>query len=303
MNYRKLFAVVAALALCAEISAQDSTTVDSLQQVIEAQRQAMEERQTRLDAMEQAKIAQAESENLDKIWKQRKHFTISIGSQNLTNLDGNDEAAYKRKSTTAISMQMGKTFNLHKKPLANMVRIGLDWNYIEFHYAEYKKSNGIESYSLSRGPWDDDDYDDDYDDMLGGVKDQFTNLGCYQIDGGMAIGPSVQVTPFYTIGKGLEYVKAFTYFHLIPSFSGLLFSENDDTKFGYTAVMNLSWGIGISWRSVAIGFETRWGSGKYDMSAFDDEGDADLMDMGSLFKSDKVKYKTTSSKLTLSLRF
>ena len=298
----KLFSVIAvALIFCAEVSAQDTTTtIDSLQQVIETQRQVMEEHQARLDAIEKSKGTQTENGKLDQIWKQRKHFTIGIGSQNLTNKDKNSSSD-KQKSTTALSMQMGKTFDLHKKPLANMVKIGLDWDYIDFHYAKYE-STGAHN-DASGWKWhDEDDYDygygDDIDDVLG-----LTNLGYHQIDYGTAIGPKVQVTPFYNIGKGFEHIKVYTHFHVIPSFSGLLFSENDETNFGYGYVTNFSWGIGISWRFIAFGFETRWGSGKYDMSAFNDDDDLDMSDLSSLFKSDKAKYKTTNSKFTISLRW
>lgn len=294
MKHGKLFAVIAiALTACAEVSAQETTNVDSLKQIVDQQ-------QARLDALEQSESTRAEQEGLDKIWKQRKHLTIGIGSQKLNNLDEDDVPTLK--SNSAISIQMGKTFSLHKKPIANMVKIGLDWNYIELHYAKYKKFE-IEDYDdnewNSRSGYYYDDEDDDND--WGNLGDLgLSDFGYYQVDLGMAIGPSVQVTPFYSLGKGLEHIKAYTYFHVIPSASGIILSDDDETNFGWGYVTNFSWGIGVSYRSFAIGFETRWGSGKYDTSSFNDEIDEDL----NLFQTgDKTKYKTTSSKLTLSLRF
>lgn len=289
MKHRNLFAAMAiALTVCVEASAQDATNVDSLKQV-------MEQQQARLNALEQAESSRSESESLDNIWKQRKHFTIGYGSQKLNNLDADEMPTLE--SSVALSLQMGKTFNLHKKPIANMVKIGLDWNYIDMHFAKYKKFDG-DDFDLNTYSDGYDDYFDDDDDWGSlGISD----LGYYQIDYGMAIGPSVQVTPFYPLGMGLEHIKAYTYFHVIPTFSGILLSDDGETNFGYGYVTNFSWGIGLSYRSIAIGFETRWGSGKYDTSAFNDEIDEDF---GSIFQSgDKTKYKTTSSKFTISLRF
>ena len=295
MKQRKLFAIVAIL--MASFTGLCAQEADSLKLLFDQQ-------QARLNAVEQADLARNEENRLNKIWKQRKHLTIGIGSQTLNNLD--DKAAPATKSTSSFSLQFGKTFSLHKKPIANMLKIGLDWNSVDFHFAKYKTTPRV-SWDYDDDDdwddgWDDDDWDDD-DFSWGGLG--LSNLGYYQIDYGMAIGPSVQIAPLYSVGKGFEYLKAYTYFHVIPSFSGLLLSDDDETSFGYGYVTNFSWGIGISYRFISVGFETRWGSGKYDTSAFNDDIDEDNFGgFGDIIQSgDKTKYKTTSSRFTIGLRF
>lgn len=284
MKHGKLLAMMAiAVAMSAGASAQDNT-VDSLQQVVE-------EQQARLDDQKQPK-APVERASINQIWKQRKHITLSIGGQKLSNLT--DKEAQPLKSSLALSLQTGRTYNLHKKPIANMIKIGLDWNQMELHFAKYKKM-------------DDEDEVLDYAKSSGGPNLDdigLSDLGFYQLDYGMAVGPSVQATPLYTVGNGWEFLKVYTHFHVIPSYSIIFLSNSDDTNLGYGYVTSFSWGIGVSYRAFALGFETRWGKGKYNTSSFSNDivegiGDAVV----SLLKNDRTKYKTTSSKLTLSYRF
>ncbi|MCH5177888.1 MAG: hypothetical protein J1F25_07670 [Prevotellaceae bacterium] len=296
MELRKIFVLTAiAVAIGTSVSAQDMTETDSLRHI-------MEQQQERLDALEAADKERAGNEAMDKIWKQKKRIGIGIGSQKTRNLDDKSEPAFK--SSLALSLQSTRTIFLHKKPIANIMKIGLDWG-VNLSFAKYKslsEKDFAEDWGDQDGFYDDyyGDYDDD--DYLG---DMISDLGYYHFEGGLAIGPSVQVTPFYSVGKGWEHLKAYTYFHVIPSYAGLLLSGDGDTELGSAYVTNFSWGIGVSYRFISIGFETKWGSGKYNTSAFNDDFDDDVFDdgLGAIFQNDKTKYKTTSSKFIISFCF
>ena len=72
------------------------------------------------------RIQKAEEETRnERIWKKRaKYFNIGyITSQTLTDkLD--DEAEWK--NDFGVSLTFGKTYYLHKKPLLNMIKFGID---------------------------------------------------------------------------------------------------------------------------------------------------------------------------------
>ena len=268
MKRRKLLAVLACvLMMCTKGLAQNVDNVNSYQQ-----------------------------SSYNEIWKQRKHLTFGIGSQKLTNLS--DEDSPVLKSTIALSLQTGRTYHLHKKPLANIIKFGLDWNQMELHFAKYKKLD--EEYDGSENGGSGDHL---FNGNLGDLG--LSDLGFYQLDYGMAVGPSIQITPLYNIGNGLEFIKVYTHFHVIPSYSIIFLSSPNDTNLGYGYVTSFNWGIGIAYRSFAIGFETRWGKGKYNTSAFNNEiNEGTIIDgISSFLQNNKTKYKTASSKLTLSLRF
>ncbi len=250
--------------------------------------QRLDALETRIAAREQADSIREVGEHLAKIWKQKKHWTVGYTFQKLKNMDEEDDATLK--SSFAMSLQWGKTFSLHRKPIANMVKIGIDWNWVDWHYAKYKKLDmGELDWDDGEAYWDDDD----------GENLNLPNLTYHQIDLGMAIGPSVQVTPFYTIGQGLEYLKVYSFFHVTPSFSGIIL-HGDKSEIAGAYNTFFSWGIGIAYKAFAIGFEHRWGKAKYNTTNFGDAIETDDMEIEA---DRQTKYKTTASKLTVSLRF
>ena len=275
-----LFTCIAVSVLCLAAHAQDAT-IDSLNQRIQ-------DLEVRTRALEQADSLRELREHLAKIWKQKKYWTVGYTFQNLKNAD--DAEAETLKSSFAMSLQWGKTFSLHRKPIANMVKIGIDWNWVDWHYAKYKKLD------MDEVDWNDDGevYWNDNGENL-----KLPNLTYHQIDLGMAIGPSVQVTPFYTIGQGLEYLKVYSFFHVTPSFSGIIL-HGDKSEIAGAYNTFFSWGIGIAYKAFAIGFEHRWGKAKYNTTNFGDAIETDDMEIEA---DRQTKYKTTASKLTVSLRF
>lgn len=243
--------------------------------------QRINDLEERMTARERADSIRNVNEHLDKIWKQKKHLTVGYAFQKLRRTEDADETSLK--SDFAMSLQWGKTFSFHKTPIANMVKIGLDWNWVDWHYAKYKEVGF-------------DDMDASYDEAP-----EVPSLNYQQIELGMAIGPSVQVTPLYTIGKGLEHLKVYTFFHVTPCWSAIIQNYDGETELAGVANTFFSWGIGIAYKSIAVGFETRWAKAKYKNLLKFEEDMEDVMD--SFVEGSKVSYKTTASKLTLSLRF
>ena len=100
----------------------NSSKVDSLTQVVESL---------------SSQISDAENEDLQKaIWKDRaKYMNVGFVKQTLTSKD-ND---VKYKSSAGMNLTWGKTYYLHKKPILNMIKIGLDWSWMDFTYVKYSE--------------------------------------------------------------------------------------------------------------------------------------------------------------------
>lgn len=272
--------VLAAFVVCGGARAQfvgegngSSDQVDSLKQVVETlSNQVQETEETDLN---------------QKIWKNRaKYFNIGFVKQSLTSKD--DDVKYK--SSMGVNMTWGKTYYLHKKPLWNMVKIGLDWSWVDFNYVKY--SSVEETY-------EDDGFGDwmDYGDYYSGEEDFDLDFGCHQLEYGMQIGPSITVNP-------IKQLKVSTYFRFQPSMSIMLL--DDEAYYGFVPFFNF--GAAVAWNAISIGVEGRWGGTKYDGVSVDDEEDGAYVEEEDFEASDLVdtftqRMRTKSFRVYISFRF
>lgn len=145
-----------------------------------------------------------------------------------------DKSSLKNDYGAAITI--GHTFYLHKEPLWNIVRFGVDWTFFDLNFSQYSQKTY-------------DEYDGEDKNFL------------YQAEAGIHIGPSVTVTPV----KGLNVSG---YFRYAPSYAAIYndYSENYSGGYGSFFVSGLS----LSYKIISVGVENRWGSAKY---KFDDEED------------------------------
>lgn len=309
---KRTLILIASCVVAIHAMAQDasvSTSNDSLTRRIE-------ELENRLGSIEASEAERSENELLASIWKPRKYINIGIGSQTLT--EKGVDAAEPLKSKLAMTLQMGRTYKLYKKPIANMVMIGFDWTKLDLSFAKFKTPDIVEAARAAKADTQASESANTSETMpvslSQATKDyagfDVTDLGYYQLDAGMAFGLSVHVTPFYTLGKGLEYIKASTFFHVIPSYSAILQSYDGEVKWSSGYSTFYSWGIGLSWKALYLGFETRWNSkSKYNTSKFNDdlddvEVDDKNVDLSSVFNYGKeTRYKTTASRFVIGFRF
>ena len=69
--------------------------------------------------------------------KRAKYFNIGyITNQTLTD---KVDAEAEWKSDFGVSLTFGKTYYLHKKPLLNMIKFGIDATWFELSYAKYSE--------------------------------------------------------------------------------------------------------------------------------------------------------------------
>ena len=216
----------------------------------------------------------AQLRQLDAVWKDRaRYFNIAYVFQTLTFTDLNN---LKWRSDFGLALSSGKTYYLHQKPLAGMMKFGIDWTMCDLNYAKYSDPAWTH-----RTPGD----NSDEDDLLN------IALGLHQADIAMQVGPSFTINP-------VDHLKVGLYFHYVPTFSMVIL----DDELGYNYVSFFDAGLSVAYRFIAIGFDYRWGNARYNNLSINDVNE-DMDSMGDLFSSFSRKLRTNSFRLYASFRF
>ena len=129
------------------------------------------------------------------------------------------------KCDWGASFTVGKTFYLHKKPVAKFLRFGIDASWFDLTYAQYKKPFGIEEATF------------------------------HHAEAAMHVGPSVTFTPV----NGLNICG---YFRYAPTFSAIYSTANDNYNLCYAT--RFVGGASLTYKFFGVGFEGRFGNCKYD---------------------------------------
>lgn len=214
---------------------------------------------------------EVEHENrMNKVWKQRtKYRNISYGLQTLKS-DNTD-----LKSDMAFAITLGRTYYLHKKPIAGIMKFGLDWSYLDVNFAKYPDFPSSEGTTTSS-------------------DGEPVDLGIMQFEAGMSVGPSLTINP-------VDQLKLSLYFRVTPSNS--LIKQNGELYHHYATFFNA--GLTVAYKIISIGVETRWsGATNYDGVAlkrsnnvYDDEGN-----FHDPFQSYAVKMKTNTLRFFIGFR-
>lgn len=190
----------------------------------------------------------------NKVWNKHKGYAnIAYVTQTLSDTEG--EAEYEGKWGASISW--GRTFFLHKKPIARMMKFGVDWSWLDINASQYSFIGSElfkekERYNLFHG------------------------------DAGMQVGPSFTINP-------VHHLKLSVYYRLTPSYSMLYFMEDEEIYNSFALFTNM--GASISWKLISLGIEMRSGKadygevyyGKFSPDYTDKEG-------GSKLKTESVRF-------------
>lgn len=182
-----------------------------------------------------------------------------------------------------LMAQLGNNIKLHKKPIANMVRINLDFTYIDLNYNQYKANDGFGQYTEGTNstkplPW---------------LSKK------YELSYGMSLGPSVTVAPFssFNFPSDLHYLKINGYAHFGYEIAFLGMSEYkngshslnfDCINFGYGRVWRF--GLNVSWKFIGLGWETRIAYPKYKCTNSD-------------YGKESYNFKSSSNRIYLTIRY
>lgn len=224
-----------------------------------------------------------EQQRLDRVWRRSKYRNIAFVKQSLQEVGGTGE---KWNSDYAFALTMGRTYYLHRKPILNLIKVGIDWTYFDLNYANYGK---ISNYALE-GDGTPADPDYPYEE-----KDEDLNIGRHQFEYSMHVGPSITVNP-------IDHLKVNAYFRYAPTFSGILIDDEFSCNYASFFVS----GASISYKLISFGIEGRWGKAKYNnfsMNEFTEEDlDVENPNLGDMVNKSKRKFKTNSVRFYISFR-
>lgn len=236
------------------------------------------------------------------VWERKSYVNLSFNSTTMspkspipTGVSYNGGVAPEFKSDWGASIQLGRSYKLHKKPISNILQFYIDYTYFDLNVNHFKaESDGKNLYNSSNtyriNPADKDS-----------VFYMPWNLQKYELNYGMAIGPSVTIAPFTKLSnQNLHYLKFNLYYHIGYHVSLLYIPNNEDadvnqetnsSKSAYkqreTMKNNLklslghgfthTFGFNVSWKLIGLGYEHRSATqkskilGKSDFGSVDNE--------------------------------
>ena len=273
---------------------KDSTEFVSVADIVKAQEDIYMHRNT--------------EKHFSKVWSRRSFFNIGYNSsklipkQDITTGLGTGNVQ-RTKSDFGFSLQYGRSYRLHKKPILNMLQFYIDYTSIDVTFNHYKAgdpyvydSNHKWKEIDKRGkestyyyiPWDLERFEGSY---------------------GMSLGPSFTVLPFrYVNNDQLHFLKFNMYFRIGYQASILYMSNNDDLDknreinsrnfetMGESLIMHwghgllTSFGLSLTWKGIGIGYEHRVARNRYKSFTT------------SEFGSGIYKFKTSTDRIYISIR-
>ena len=255
-------------------AADQNTTVEPADTL----REKLAQMESRMASMEQ-------EQEMQKTWKRRKYWKIGITSPNLERTDGEE---MKWKTNGSFFIQKGRTSYLHSKPIAGMIKFGIDYGFLDFTYSKLELKEV--AYSNESGTRASDGFDDivsgDPDGDIGISELTGIDLGMHKIDYGLHVGPSVSVNPW-------NKLIATAYFHVMPTASCVI--QNDNFSYGFGCMMAA--GVSVAYKAISLGVEGVWGKVKYTQTDFSGDEDEDN-DYDSSDEEDNASYFNTE-KFTL----
>lgn len=140
------------------------------------------------------------------------------------------------KSNYGAAFTVGRTFYLHKNPIAGMLRFGIDATWFDLNYANYK----IEHITY----WETNEHN------------------YHQGEVSMQVGPSVVLNP-------VSKLNIHAYFRYAPAFS-VIYAGDGDGFYGNYATLFVGGGS-VSYGMIGLGIESRFGSCNYKEFGADEE--------------------------------
>ena len=248
---------------------EDSTGVASVSDIVKMQQEVLSNKQA--------------GKHFENVWKRRSFFNMSWTE---SKMKCEDKTIGDFKSDWGVTLQSGTNYRLHKKPIAKMINIALDYSWLNLNVNHIKDADHEDGEFL---------YNSTKRNVVSGESgktDEYYvypwKLEKYEANYGMTLGPSITIAPFVPLGvKQLDYLKIQAYYHIGYSASFLYtlnkekFDENqnpsqsnadaykdyntmkDNLKLQWGHGMTSTFGFNIFWKRVGIGYERTTGTFKY----------------------------------------
>jgi hypothetical protein len=250
---------------------EDSTGVASVSDIVKMQQEVLSNKQA--------------GKHFQNVWKRRSFFNMSWTE---SKMKCEDKTIGEFKSDWGVTLQSGTNYRLHKKPIAKMINIALDYSWLNLNVNHIKDADHEDGEFLYNST------DKNVVPGESGKTDEYYvypwKLEKYEANYGMTLGPSITIAPFVPLGvKQLDYLKIQAYYHIGYSASFLytlnkeefdknqttnITGDNRDAYEAYTTMkdnLKLQWGHGMTstfgfnifWKRVGIGYERTTGTFKY----------------------------------------
>ena len=246
--------------------AEDSTEVTTISDIIKEQ--------------QEINSRNSSYRHFEEVWSRRGYFNIAFCNSTLdpdgqipTGIDGG--VVSKFKSDWGASIQLGRSYRLHKKAIANTLQFNIDYTYIDLGINHFKAEDGQYLYDSSNKKTV----------TSGGKSETYYylpwNLEKYEANYSMSLGPSVTIAPFnYVRAKELHHLKLNFYYHIGYGVSFLYMKNmkeadknqthdsdykemSDNLKLCWGHGLTNSFGFSLSWKVIGIGYEHRSATWKY----------------------------------------
>lgn len=277
--------------------AEDTTQVNTINDIVVMQE--MVNTRTATDA------------HIANVWSRKSFFNIGYSDSKLKsknpialNSDKSNDQVLSFKSDWGAMLQLGHSYTLHRGAIANMVQINLDYTYIDLTGHGYEKDDLIGKFKPDE-KWS--------PEVQPGQTQKSYNYDAwgakkYDATYGMSLGPSVTVAPFTPLrAKGLHFIKLNGFVHFGYNVGGIFYNykykktndnvnpptQTDETisNIYWGHGMSISYGVNLSWKAIGLGWETRTTNLDY-KSVYP-----------SRFSGDKLKFKDTTSRFYISIKY
>lgn len=147
------------------------------------------------------------------------------------------------KNNWGISIMRGRSYMLHKRPIARILSFGIDASFFDVNYSNFKAAPGLLGATMK-----------DAESSGGNTVDEtlLNKTDFHKMEYAFQVGPSITITP----GKKLN-ISA--YFRYAPTFSAMYV----DSSFSGNYASMFVTGASICYSKVGVGVEARMGSCKY----------------------------------------
>lgn len=204
-----------------------------------------------------------------------------------------DEFSPIEKSKYSFFLTKGTTYRFPKQPIAGLLKIGIDAIWFDAQFTKYTSPYDSQEWTsefvtMPSAYDEDEDFDFDF------------NIGCMGASFAMGIGPNVSVAPFaLTDINGLRPLRVSAYFHYSPTFQLYLKSNDGDVEISTAFCNMMNLGCTLTYRAIGIGYEARWGNGKFKPLDFESiiGDDDDSMD------TQKYKRRFANNRLYIQFTF
>lgn len=219
-------------------------------------------------------------QHLRSIRNQTTFLNISYNKTKLSSdefpIGGGNVATNEFKNSLGVGIQWGKTFNFHRKPLGNVLFLGLDYTWTDVNFNQYKVADPTPNFNT------------DYE-----IKPMPWHHKKMSIDYGMSVGPSLTLYPFTPLRKNAsDNIRLQGYFHLgYKAEVFMIKNVSDKTQYAWGHGLYTAFGGNLSYNFFGIGVEVR------------NDNSINVKHVEKEYGSQKMKFKEQTTRIYLQFRF